>query len=83
MTQHAMDSRPLLRHPLLFPSVLAAIALLFLVSGSGAFAFAFLMFALGLFLWMMGKARRWKGAPEAGYIVGGIGLLVAFMQLLG
>lgn len=78
-----METRPFLRHPLLFPAVLAAVALLFLVSGSGALAFAFLMFALGLFLWMMGKARRWKGAPEAGYIVGGIGLLVALMALLG
>ncbi len=83
MTRLVMDSRPLLQHPLLFPSVLAALALLLLIAGSGAFAFAFLMFALGLFLWMMGKARRWKGAPEAGYIVAGIGALVALMALLG
>lgn len=83
MTRLVMDSRPLLQHPLLFPSVLAALALLLLIAGSGAFAFAFLMFALGLFLWMMGKARRWKGAPEAGYIVAGVGLVVALMALFG
>ena len=78
-----MDSQRLLSFPLLFPGVLAALALLLLVAGSGALAFSFLMFALGLFMWMMGKARRWKGAPEAGYIVAGIGALVAIFSLIG
>lgn len=78
-----METRPLLQHPLLFPGVLGAIALLLLFVGNGALAFSFLMFGLGLFMWMMGKARRWKGAPEAGYIVAGIGLLVAIFSLIG
>ncbi len=78
-----MDSSPIIRRPLLFPAVLTAIALLLLIVGNGAFAFAFLMFGLGLFMWMMGKARRWKGAPEAGIIVAGIGALVAIFSLIG
>ena len=78
-----MDSQRLLRLPLLFPGVLAALALLLLIAGNGTFAFVFLMFALGLLMWMMGKARRWKGAPEAGLIVAGIGALVAIFSLIG
>ena len=78
-----MDTQRLLRLPLLFPGVLAAIALVLLFAGSGALAFSFLMFALGLFMWRRGKARRWKGAPEAGYIVAGIGALVLIFSFIG
>ena len=78
-----MDSQRILRFPLLFPSILAVLALLLLMAGNGALAFAFLMFALGLLMWMMGKARRWKGAPEAGIIVAGIGAVVAIFSLIG
>ena len=78
-----MDTQSLVRLPLLLPGVLVALALVLLLAGSGALAFSFLMFGLGLFMWMMGKARRWKGAPEAGYIVAGIGALVAIFSLIG
>ena len=78
-----MDSQRILRFPLLFPALLGTIALVLLVMGKGALAFAFLMFGLGLLLWMMGKARRWKGAPEAGIIVAAIGGVVAIMSLIG
>ena len=78
-----METRPLLQHPLLFPGVLAVIALLLLFMGNGALAFAFLLFALGLLMWMMGKARRWKGAPQAGIVVAGIGALVLISSLVG
>jgi hypothetical protein len=75
--------RPLWQHPLLFPAVFTAIAFLFLVSGDGAFAFAFLLFALGLAMYLVGKARRWKGAPGAGLVVVGIGVVMALWALLG
>ena len=83
MATKSPPSRPFWQHPLLFPAVLAALALGLLIAGSGAFAFAFLMFALGAAMYLVGKARRWKGAPEAGYIVAGIGAVVALMALFG
>ncbi len=83
MATKSAPSRPFWQHPLLFPAVLAVFALLFLTSGDGAFAFAFLLGALGAALYTMGKARRWKGAPEAGMVVGGIGLITALYALFG
>ena len=74
-------TRPGWQHPLLVPGVLAVFSLLFLVSGDGAFAFAFLMGALGMAMYLVGKARRWKGAPEAGMIVGAIGVILALWAL--
>jgi hypothetical protein len=76
-----MTPRPFWQHPLLFPAVFTAVAFLFLVSGDGAFAFAFLLFALGLAMYLVGKARRWKGAPGAGIVVGVIGLVMALWAL--
>ena len=78
-----MDTQRLIRLPLLLPGILAVLALVLLLTGSGALAFAFLMFAIGLLMWMMGKARRWKGAPEAGMIVAGIGALVLLFSFIG
>lgn len=74
-------TRPGWQHPLLAPGVLAVLSLLFLVSGDGAFAFAFLMGALGMALYLFGKARRWKGAPEAGLLVCAVGVVMALLAL--
>ena len=81
MATKPMTPRPFWQHPLLFPAVFTAVAVLFLVSGDGAFAFAFLLFALGLAMYLVGKARRWKGAPGAGIVVGVIGLVMALWAL--
>ena len=83
MATKSATPRPFWQHPLLLPAVFAAIAFLFLVSGDGAFAFAFILFALGLAMYLVGKARRWKGAPGAGIVVAGIGLVTALWALLG
>ena len=83
MATKSAPSQPFWQHPLLFPAVFTAIAFLFLVSGDGAFAFAFILFAIGLAMYLFGKARRWKGAPEAGMLVGGIGLITALWALFG
>ncbi len=82
-TKSAPPPRPGWQHPLLVPGVLIVISLLFLVSGNGAFAFAFLMGALGMAMYLFGKARRWKGAPEAGMIVGVVGIVIALWALFG
>ncbi len=76
-------TRPVWQHPFLAPGVLAAAALLFLLVGEGAFAFAFLLAALGALLYLMGSARRWKGAPQAGLVVAAVGLIIAVWALLG
>ena len=83
MATKSAPPRPFWQHPLLFPAVFAAVAFLFLVSGDGAFAFAFILFAIGLAMYLVGKARRGKGAPEAGMLVGGIGLITALWALFG
>jgi len=83
MATKSVPPQPFWQHPLLFPAVFTAIAFLFLVSGDGAFAFAFILFAIGLAMYLFGKARRWKGAPEAGMVVGGIGLITALWALFG
>lgn len=83
MATSSSPSRALWQHPLLVPGVLIAFAALFLISGDGAFAFAFLLGALGAAMYLVGKARRWKGAPEAGMIVGVVGVIVALWALFG
>ncbi len=78
-----VSPRPGWRHPLLLPGALAVVAGLLLMAGMRAFAFSFLLFALGLLLWLMGKALRWKGAPEAGIVVGVVGAVIALWALFG
>ena len=75
--------RPFWQHPLLLPGVLVVLAILAFLSSDGTFAFAFVLGALGTALYTLGKANRWKGAPEAGLLVAGIGALTAIWALVG
>ncbi len=75
--------RPGWQHPFLLPGVLAVAALLFLLSGAAVFALGFVLGALGALLYLMGKAKRWKGAPEAGLLVCGVAAIIALWALVG
>ncbi len=81
MAKNPAPPRPVWQHPLVFPAVLAALAVLFLLSGNGGLAFAFVLGAIGAAMYMMGKARRWKGAPEAGLLVCAAGVVMALLVL--
>ncbi|MEM1042781.1 MAG: hypothetical protein AAGI91_09140 [Bacteroidota bacterium] len=76
-------TRPAWQHPFLAPGVFAAVALLLLVLGESGYAFASLLLALGTLLYLMGSARRWKGAPQAGLVVVGAGVIIALSILFG
>lgn len=41
------------------------------------------LIGVGIGFGMLGKARRWKGASGAGWVVAGIGVLVLVMVLVG
>ena len=75
--------RPAWRHPFLLPGVLAAVAALLLFIDEGGLAFGVLLVALGLLLWLMGTARRWRGAPEAGIVVAVAGAVIALWAFFG
>lgn len=83
MATNPTPTRPGWQHPVLVPGVFAVVALLFLLLGEGAYAFASLLLALGSLLYLMGKAKRWKGAPQAGLVVAAVGLFIAVWALLG
>ncbi len=82
-TNPTPPTRPGSQHPLLAPGVFAGVALLLLILGQNAYAFASLLLALGLLLYLMGKTRRWKGAPQAGMVVMGAAVIIALTVLLG
>lgn len=74
---------PLPRERLALPGVLALGALVTLVLGLPGVALGLLFAAMGAWLVVMGRHRRWKGAPQTGYILLGLGAIVVVVALLG
>lgn len=66
---------------LLIPAALLVFAVLLLIAGDGAMAAGFLLAAIGSALVLVGRARRWKGAPEAGWLIAIGGALLALYAL--
>lgn len=66
----------------LFPALGALlVALVLLILGYSGFAGALFFVGIGLWLHTVGKHRRWKSAPEVGYLLIGIGVVIALVNL--
>jgi len=72
---------PLPRQLLLIPGIILLAAIVLAVLGFLGFAAAALLGAIGAWLVVMGKHRRWKGAPEGGYVMIGFGVLIVLLAL--
>jgi hypothetical protein len=73
---------PLPRGRLAIPGIIALGCLIALVLGSYGLALGLLFATLGTWLAVVGRHRRWKGAPEAGYVLIGLGAVVSVVALL-
>jgi hypothetical protein len=74
---------PIPKNLLLVPGALVAVALIVAILGYFGVATGVLLGAVGAWLVVVGRHRRWKGAPEAGYVLAGVGLLVILLALFG
>lgn len=72
---------PLPREKYIPPAVSLLAALILLLLGYSGFAGALLFAGIGLWLHAIGKHRRWKGAPEVGYLLIGIGVVIVLVNL--
>ena len=82
MKQPLHGPRSPLRHPLVIPGALLLLALVALVLEATGVATGLLLGAVGVALYVFGKERRWKGAPEAGLLVIGFGVLLVLLAFL-
>ncbi len=73
---------PITANLLLIPGLLLVAALVALIAGLGGVAAGLLLAGLGMGLVSVGKHRRWKGAPEAGWLLVGVGVIIALVALL-
>jgi hypothetical protein len=67
---------PLPRAYWLAPGLLLLAALVVFIAGLHGVAAGFLVGSVGAWLVVMGRHRRWKGAPEAGYLLCAVGLFI-------
>lgn len=65
------------------PLLLLVAAVVLAVLGEMGYAAGALLLAIGGALWSEGKRRRWKGAPQAGVVVGLFGVLVIVLVVIG
>jgi hypothetical protein len=73
---------PPVPHTLLIgPGVALLVAIVLAVMGMPGFAAGVLLGAIGLWLTLVGRHKRWKGAPEAGYVLIGTGALIIILAL--
>lgn len=80
-TKRRSKPSPLPQTHWLAPGGLLLAALIALVIGYGGIAAGLLLGAIGAWLVVMGRHRRWKGAPEAGYLLSGAGLLIIVLAI--
>lgn len=73
---------PLPRERLALPGGIVLASIVALVLGYAGVAAGLFFAALGVWLVIVGRHRRWKGAPEAGYLLIGLGVIVAVVALL-
>jgi len=73
---------PIPRARLALPGGLALACLIALVLSLYGVALGLLFAALGAWLVIVGRHRRWKGAPEAGYLLVGLGAIIAVWALI-
>lgn len=72
---------PLPRNLLIPPAAILAIAVIVAVLGFFGIATGLLLGAVGVWLVVTGRHRRWKGAPEAGYVLCGTGVVIILLAL--
>lgn len=72
---------PLPRKLWFLPGGLMLLAFILLIAGAAGVATAMLFGAIGAWLVVVGRHRRWKGAPEAGYLMAGIGVFILVLAL--
>jgi hypothetical protein len=63
------------------PAVLLLIAVVLAILGTPGVAAGVLLIALGTWLALVGKHKRWKGSAQGGYVLVGFGLLVILLAL--
>jgi hypothetical protein len=73
---------PLPRNLWIAPGVALLAALVAAVVGYLGAATGFLFAAMGAALVVVGRHRRWKGAPEAGYLLGAVGLIIFILAMV-
>lgn len=72
---------PLPRPLLLIPGAVLLVAIVMAVAGQPGLAAGALLAAIGLWLVVVGRHRRWKGAPEGGYVMIAFGVLVVVLAV--
>jgi hypothetical protein len=72
---------PVSRNQLILPGALVVIAIIVAIVGYFGIGTGILLGAVGAWLVVVGRHRRWKGAPEAGYLLAGVGLLIIILAL--
>jgi len=72
---------PVPRNKLIPPGAILLGAIVLAILGYLGIATGLLLGALGTWLLLVGKHRRWKGAPEAGYVLCGTGLIIILLAV--
>lgn len=73
---------PLPRKVLIPPAALLLVSIVLAILGFFGFAAGVLLAAVGTWLALVGRHRRWKGAPEGGYVLIGFGVLIVVLALV-
>jgi hypothetical protein len=83
MPKHATrrSPGPLPRNLWIPPGVALLAALVAAAVGYLGAATGFLIAGIGAALVVFGRHRRWKGAPEAGYLLAAVGLIIFIVAL--
>ena len=74
---------PVARNQYILPGAILLVALIVAIFGYLGIATGLLLGAVGAWLYVVGRHRRWKGAPEAGYLLAGVGVLVILLAVFG
>jgi hypothetical protein len=73
---------PLTVPQMAFPGGIAILGIIVAIVGYLGVGVGLMIASIGAMLYTVGKHWRWKGAPEAAYIFGALGLLIIVMALL-
>lgn len=81
MASRSKTPPPVPRILLVPPAALLLIAVVLAILGMLGVGAGILLIAIGTWLALVGKRKRWKGSAQGGYVLIGFGLLVILLAL--